>query len=154
MTSWQTTARSDDRSARIGVRGLVGLVKLVVTEDEGAAPALEIELARVPTTLVTSRIAVIEVTRTVRLVDPAQVSEAEVLLASCSLFAVSDAILGVARRLTSPCSTRIGWSDRKTLFFSSLIGPGSSDVGGSIAMNARTCIRWVTTMSRYAPVCS
>jgi len=30
----------------------------------------------------------------------------------------------------------------------SLIGPGSSEVGGSIAMNASTCMRWVTTMSR------
>ena len=28
------------------------------------------------------------------------------------------------------------------------IGPGASDVGGSSAMNASTCIRWVTTMSR------
>ena len=38
--------------------------------------------------------------------------------------------------------------ERKTLSFSSPIGSGSSDVGGSIAMNASTCIRWVTTMSR------
>ncbi len=43
---------------------------------------------------------------------------------------------------------------RKTLFFSSLIGFGARLVGGSIAMNARIWNRCVTTMSRYAPVCS
>ena len=43
---------------------------------------------------------------------------------------------------------------RKTLFFSSLIGAGSSDVGGSIATKARIWNRWVTTMSRNAPVAS
>ena len=43
---------------------------------------------------------------------------------------------------------------RKTLFFSSLIGPGASSVGGSIAVNARIWKRWVTTMSRKAPVAS
>ena len=43
---------------------------------------------------------------------------------------------------------------RKTLFFSSLMGPGASAVGGSIAMNARIWNKWVTTMSRYAPVAS
>src|SRR4029450_20247 len=43
---------------------------------------------------------------------------------------------------------------RKTLFFSSLIGAGSSAVGGSIAMKARIWKRCVTTMSRNAPVCS
>ena len=43
---------------------------------------------------------------------------------------------------------------RKTLFFSSLIGLGSSEVGGSIAMHPRIWNRCVTTMSRYAPVCS
>ena len=48
----------------------------------------------------------------------------------------------------------IGIMQRKTLFFSSLMGPGSSDVGGSMAMNARIWKRWVTTMSRNAPVCS
>jgi hypothetical protein len=41
----------------------------------------------------------------------------------------------------------IGSIDRKTLFFSSLIALGSSAVGGSIAMNASTWNRWVTTMS-------
>ncbi len=46
----------------------------------------------------------------------------------------------------------MGHIDRKTLFFSSLIDRGSSDVGGSIAMKARTWKRWVTTMSRKAPV--
>ena len=43
---------------------------------------------------------------------------------------------------------------RKTLFFSSLIGTGSSEVGGSIAMKARIWKRCVTTMSRNAPVVS
>ena len=38
--------------------------------------------------------------------------------------------------------------DRKTLFFSSEIARGSSAVGGSIAVNASTWNRWVTTMSR------
>ena len=48
----------------------------------------------------------------------------------------------------------IGRSDRNTLFFSSLIERGSSSVGGSMATKARTWRRWVTTMSRKAPVCS
>ena len=43
---------------------------------------------------------------------------------------------------------------RKTLFFSSLIGAGSSAVGGSIATKARIWNRWVTTMSRNAPTVS
>ena len=43
---------------------------------------------------------------------------------------------------------RIGSIERKTLFFSSLIARGSSAVGGSMAMNAITWNRWVTTMSR------
>jgi len=42
-------------------------------------------------------------------------------------------------RTTFPGS--IGSSDRKTLFFSSLIARGSSAVGGSIATNANTCSR-------------
>ena len=41
----------------------------------------------------------------------------------------------------------IGRSERKTLFFSSEIARGSSAVGGSIATNASTWNRWVTTMS-------
>src|SRR5580658_9830284 len=48
----------------------------------------------------------------------------------------------------------IGNMLRNTLFFSSLMGAGSKAVGGSIAMNARIWNRWVTTMSRYAPVAS
>ena len=55
-------------------------------------------------------------------------------------------------RTTSRVS--IGRIDRNTLFFSSLIDRGSSSVGGSMATNARTWKRWVTTMSRKAPVCS
>ena len=46
----------------------------------------------------------------------------------------------------------MGSIDRKTLFFSSLIDRGSREVGGSMAMKARTWNRWVTTMSRKAPV--
>ena len=46
---------------------------------------------------------------------------------------------------------RCGSMLRKTLFFSSLIGAGSSAVGGSIAMKPRIWNRWVTTMSRNAP---
>ena len=42
----------------------------------------------------------------------------------------------------------IGSIERKTLFFSSLIASGSSAVGGSMAVNASTWKRWVTTMSR------
>ena len=53
-------------------------------------------------------------------------------------------------RTTWPGS--IGRSERKTLSFSSEIARGSSAAGGSIAMNASTWNRWVTTMSRYAPV--
>ena len=42
----------------------------------------------------------------------------------------------------------IGFIERKTLFFSSLIARGASVVGGSMAMKASTWNRWVTTMSR------
>ena len=44
----------------------------------------------------------------------------------------------------------IGVSDRNILFFSSEIAIGSSAVGGSIATNAITWNRWVTTMSQGA----
>ena len=44
--------------------------------------------------------------------------------------------------------------ERKTLFFSSLMAPGSSAVGGSMAMKPRIWNRWVTTMSLKAPVAS
>ena len=57
--------------------------------------------------------------------------------------------------MNCPRTTSRGWigsSDRKTLFFSSLIARGSSAVGGSIATNAITWNRCVTTMSLYAPV--
>ena len=50
--------------------------------------------------------------------------------------------------------TSMGSSDRNTLFFSSLIARGSREVGGSMAMKASTWNRWVTTMSRKAPVFS
>jgi hypothetical protein len=46
----------------------------------------------------------------------------------------------------------MGRSERKTLSFSSPMAVGSSAVGGSIAVKASTWSRWVTTMSRYAPV--
>ena len=45
------------------------------------------------------------------------------------------------------CAGSIGSSERKTLFFSSLMARGSSAVGGSIATNAITWNRCVTTMS-------
>ena len=48
----------------------------------------------------------------------------------------------------------MGRSERKTLFFSSLMARGSRAVGGSMATKARIWKRWVTTMSRKAPVCS
>ena len=48
----------------------------------------------------------------------------------------------------------MGHIERKTLFFSSLMHRGSSGVGGSMAMKARIWKRWVTTMSRNAPVLS
>ena len=45
----------------------------------------------------------------------------------------------------------MGRSERKTLFFSSLMARGSRAVGGSMATKARIWKRWVTTMSRKAP---
>ncbi len=48
--------------------------------------------------------------------------------------------------------TSMGHMERKTLFFSSLMERGSREVGGSMAMKARIWNRWVTTMSRKAPV--
>ncbi len=44
--------------------------------------------------------------------------------------------------------------ERKTLFFSSLMGPAESSVGGSMAMKPRIWKRCVTTMSLNAPVAS
>ena len=49
----------------------------------------------------TSRIALVEVTRAVRLADPEQVSEADILLSSYALIGVSDVIIGIARTLAS-----------------------------------------------------
>src|SRR6267143_1288188 len=54
---------------------------------------------------------------------------------------------------TTSCGS-MGRMLRKTLFFSSLMDDGSSAGGGSIATNARIWKRWVTTMSRKAPVAS
>lgn len=75
------------------------LVKLVIEEAESEALALEID--RQPTTLVVSRVAVIEVIRAVSIVEPLQLDEADRLLRSCVLISVSDAIIGLARTLTS-----------------------------------------------------
>ena len=61
-----------------------------------------------------------------------------------------DALLARGSPLYCPrttCVGSIGSIERKTLFFSSLIARGSSAVGGSIATNAITWNRWVTTMS-------
>ena len=56
----------------------------------------------------------------------------------------------LARARRRPGSS--GLTERKTLIFSSHGARGSSDGGGSIATNASTCSRCVTTMSRKAPV--
>ena len=42
----------------------------------------------------------------------------------------------------------------KTLIFSSRSALAASEVGGSMATKPMTWNRWVTTMSRNAPVCS
>ena len=52
------------------------------------------------------------------------------------------------------CRRSIGRSASKTFDFSSRSGLAASEVGGSIATNPSTWNRWVTTMSRYAPVAS
>ena len=49
---------------------------------------------------------------------------------------------------------RRGGIASKTFVFSATSGLGSSEVGGSIATKPSTWKRWVTTMSRKAPVCS
>ena len=76
-------------------------MKLVVEESE--SEALDVHIARLPTVLVTSRIAMVEVSRAVKMVDPdegAQV-EADRLLASCALVELSPHLLRTARGLTS-----------------------------------------------------
>ena len=60
----------------------------------------------------------------------------------------------LAYRLRTTSCGWIGSMQRNTWFFFSLTGAGSSEFGGSIAMKPRIWNRCVTTMSRYAPVCS
>ena len=48
----------------------------------------------------------------------------------------------------------IGRSDRRTLTFSSRTASAASEIGGSIAVRQRSCIRWFSTMSFVTPVCS
>ena len=77
------------------------LVKRVVEEPE--SEALDRFLAGEPYVLATSRIAIVEVTRAVRLASPSPDSDAEAmrLLNSCLLVEVTDPLLRQARRLTS-----------------------------------------------------
>jgi predicted nucleic acid-binding protein len=76
------------------------LVKLVVDEEE--TEALRSHLASEPE-LVVSRIALVEVSRAVRIASPgaAAARDAERLLASCTLVEVSDSILRAAAGLAS-----------------------------------------------------
>jgi uncharacterized protein len=75
-------------------------VKLVVEEEE--SEALRSHLASDPD-LVASRIALVEVARAVRIASPgpAALRDAELLLASCSLVEVGDAVLRAAAGLAS-----------------------------------------------------
>ena len=59
----------------------MALVKLIVTERE--RDVVELELARLPTMLVTGRAAVIEVTRAARLADSEHVTDADLLPRAC-----------------------------------------------------------------------
>lgn len=76
-------------------------MKRVVQEPQSAA--LDRFLASEPCVLATSRIAVVEVARAVRLANPDPEAEAEAmrLLNSCLLIDVTDALLRHARRLAS-----------------------------------------------------
>lgn len=88
-----------DPATRLVYADSSALVKLVIAEGESSA--LDRELSQVPTTLVVSRIAVVEVTRAVRLANPEQLPESERLMESCSLITVSEPILGLAKVVSS-----------------------------------------------------
>jgi predicted nucleic acid-binding protein len=76
-------------------------VKLVIEEPQSRA--LERHLAECPTVLVTSRVAVVEVSRATKLANPDEQVQQEVdaLLSSCTLVAVTAPLLRSARTLTS-----------------------------------------------------
>jgi predicted nucleic acid-binding protein len=76
-------------------------VKLVIEEPETSA--LERHLAEHPATMVTSRLAAVEVARATKLANPSEEVQVEVdrLLSSCMLVAVSTALLQASRKLTS-----------------------------------------------------
>jgi uncharacterized protein len=75
------------------------LAKLVVDEPE--SEALERYLASEAISLISSRIAVVEVTRTATLANPALRGEADALLATCLLVDVGAAVLERAAELSS-----------------------------------------------------
>jgi len=76
-------------------------VKLVIEERQ--SEALERHLNDRPTVLVTSRLAVVEVTRATKLANPDEQVQEEVdaLLSSCTLVAVTAPLLRSARMLAS-----------------------------------------------------
>lgn len=76
-------------------------MKLVIDEEESAA--LEAHIEQTACVLVTSRIALVEVVRAVRVANPDHVVEREAvrLLNSCLLINVTDVLLRHAARLTS-----------------------------------------------------
>ena len=76
-------------------------MKLVIDEPESSA--LEAHLADHPAVLLTSRLAMVEVSRAVKLANPGEEVQEEVerLLSSCTLVAVSAQLLRASRRLTS-----------------------------------------------------
>jgi uncharacterized protein len=77
------------------------LVKLVIDEPE--TPALESYLGASPGVLATSRLAIVEVGRACELANPSPTAaeEADRLVASCLLVAVTSQLLRAARKLTS-----------------------------------------------------
>lgn len=86
-----------DPSARIVYVDSSALVKLVIDEAESEALSTILE----GSTLVTSRIALVEVTRAVKLADAAALGECDRLLYSCTRLRVSDAVIARATALTS-----------------------------------------------------
>lgn len=75
------------------------LLKLVVDEPESEALERYLEAGQTP--LISSRIAVVEVTRTAKLANPALREAAEALIGTCQLVDVGAAILERAAELAS-----------------------------------------------------
>jgi uncharacterized protein len=90
------TATSADRLAYADSSALA---KLVVDEPESEALERYLQSGAIP--LISSRIAVVEVTRTATLSNPALRAEANALLATCLLVDVGAAILERAAELAS-----------------------------------------------------